>query len=81
MRVNGTSMTWGVFGDEGHLNISTPTTLENLNAYNPQFSVDNSGVGYAAHRVQSLVLKRIRRITDEGDVLEDSTVRTVFPKN
>ena len=79
--INGTSLTWGEFGDEGHLKISMPTSLDDLNSYNPQFSVDNSGVGYAAHRVQSLVIKRIRRFTDDGEVLEDSTVRTVYPQN
>ena len=54
-----------------------PTTLENLNSYHPTVSVGNSGISYAANRVQSLVLKRVRVTTSEGEVLEDSTARPV----
>ena len=79
--IDGTSTTWGAFGNDGSLSITIPTTLTDLNFYDPEFSVDNSGVGYAAHRVQSLSLNRIRRITSEGHLLEDSHVRTVFPRN
>jgi hypothetical protein len=78
---DGTSTTWGAFGNDGNLKTTAPTTLVNLNTYNPQFSVDNSGVGYAAHRVKSLVLKRIRLIAADGNVSEDSNARTVFPQN
>ena len=78
---NGNSATWGSFGDTGHLKTVSSSTLVNLNGYNPEFSVDNSGVGYAANRVQTLVLKRVRLITDTGEVLEDTTLRTVFSQN
>jgi hypothetical protein len=78
---DGTSATWGSFGNQGNLKTITATTLGNLNAYTPNFSVQNSGVGYAANRVQSLVLKRVRLITDTGQVIEDSTPRTVHSQN
>jgi hypothetical protein len=75
--VSGTSTTWGVFGGQGYLKASVATTLENLNAYNPAVSVENSGVSFAANRVQSLVLRRVRLVMSNGEVLEDNTARTV----
>jgi hypothetical protein len=78
---DGTSTTWGAFGNDGSLSITMPTTLTDLNFYDPQVSVDHSGIGYASHRVQSLSLNRIRWITSEGHLLEDSHVRTIFPRN
>ena len=77
--VNGSSTTWGAFGGPGELQAATTSRLANLNGYDSTFSTDNSGVGYAANRVHSLVLKRVRLITDSGDVLEDTTSRTAFP--
>jgi hypothetical protein len=75
--VDGSSTTWGSFGGQGYLKADVPTTLANLNNYNPAVSVENSGISYAANRVQSLVLKRVRVTTSQGEVLEDSTPRTV----
>lgn len=74
---NGHSTTWGDFGGDGLLKIDVPTTLTNLNLYDPQVSVDNSAVGYAANRVTSLVLKRVRVVTSTGEVAEDTTPRVV----
>ena len=75
--VEGSSTTWGSFGGLGYLKADVSTTLDNLNNYRPTVSVENSGIPYAANRVQSLVLKRVRVTTSEGEVLEDSTVRPV----
>ena len=75
--VDGRSATWDSFGDQGHLSTVVTTDLTNLNGYTPTLSVKNSGVGYAANRVTSLVLKRVRAITASGDVLQDSTERVV----
>ncbi len=75
--VNGSSATWNAFGGQGYLKASVNTTLTNLNGYTPSVSVENSGVGYAANRVQSLVLRRIRLITSTGEVFEDNTPRVV----
>ncbi|HUT94737.1 MAG TPA: hypothetical protein VMY37_35095 [Thermoguttaceae bacterium] len=76
--VEGSSTTWGSFGGLGYLKADVSTTLENLNSYHPSVSVENSGISYAANRVQSLVLKRVRVTTSEGEVLEDSTARPVY---
>ena len=75
---NGTSQTWGAFGGGEKLRASVETTLTNLNGYNPQISVSNSGVGFSSNRVGSLVLKRVRTYTAEGEVVEDNEPKTVY---
>ena len=40
--------------------------------YKPAQTVANSGVGYAANRVQKLVLKKVRMVSASGEVLEES---------
>lgn len=75
--VNGHSATWGEFGDQGNLKVSVNSSLTNLNNYNPTVSVKNSGIGFAANRVYSLVLLRVRLITSTGAVIEDNTERVV----
>ncbi len=57
------------------------TTLGDLNGYTPTVSVENSGIAYAANRVQSLVLKRVRLFVSTGEVLEDTAPRTVHSQN
>jgi hypothetical protein len=75
--VNGSSATWGAFGGQGYLKLFVPAGLGNLNAYTPEVSVQQSGIGYAGNRVQSLVLKRVRYQLSTGEVLEDGTPRVV----
>ena len=75
---NGSSTTWGNFGGQGYLKASVNTTLTSLDAYDPAVSVENSGVNYAANRVQSLVLKRVRVYTSAGEQVEDTTARIVY---
>jgi len=75
--ITGTSTTWGAFGGQGYLKASVASTLRNLNAYSPAVSAANSGVSYAANRVQSLTLKRVRYFTSTGAQIEDNTARVV----
>lgn len=75
--LGGSSTTWGAFGGQGYLKASVPSTLANLNAYDPALSVKNSGVSYAGNRVQSLVLRKVRLVMSNGAVLEDATPRPV----
>ena len=70
-----------MFGGQGYLQSSLPTNLTSLNEYNPKLSVLNSGVGFAANRVTSLTLKAVRGVTSDGQVLQDTTVRPVYPRN
>jgi hypothetical protein len=75
--INGSSTTWGSFGGQGYLQAIVASTLSDLNSYRPQVSIANSSVGFAANRVQSLVLKRVRYKMSNGQVWEDATPRVV----
>lgn len=79
--IRGSSQTWGEFGGEGNLKIVVNATLGDLNGYHPDVSVANSRIGFAANRVQSLVLKRVRLFTSTGEQLEDTTQRVVHQQN
>jgi hypothetical protein len=79
--ITGSSTTWGAFGGQGYLKASLASTLGNLNAYSPAVSAANSGVSYAANRVQSLVLKRVRYYTSTGEQIEDTTARVVHSQD
>jgi hypothetical protein len=69
--VDGHSLSWGEFGN-GELSLDFASSLENLNQYDPQVSVSNSGIGFAGNRVISLKLKKVRVFTSTGDVVEVS---------
>lgn len=73
--VDGSSTTWGSFGDEQRLRIAVPTTLTSLNSYSPAVSVAQSGVGFAGNRVVKLAMTNCKAITSSGLVVEDSTDR------
>ena len=76
--VNGQSETWNAFGGDGsRLRVSQMTTLLNLNGYDPEVSIANSGVGYASNRVQSMTLKRVRVTMSDGTVVVNDTPRNV----
>lgn len=75
--VNGNSTTWGTFGGGTNLYSSYGTSLTDLNGYSPDFSVENSGIGFASNRVQSLTLKRVRYTLANGNVVTDNTPRVV----
>ncbi len=75
--INGHSTTWGNFGGQGYLKTSICFPQDDLEYYDPYVSVANSGVGYAANRVQSLALKRVRIFLSTGEQWEDTTPRIV----
>ena len=75
--VGGASATWGSFGGQGYLKAIVATSLADLGGYSPQVSARYSGVSYAGNRVASLVLKQVRTITQNGQVVEDNTPRVV----
>jgi hypothetical protein len=75
---NGNSTSWGAFGSGGNIKLSLITGLLNLNAYSPDLSVSNSGIGFGSQRVQSLKLKKVRYYDALGNLLsEDTTPRVV----
>jgi hypothetical protein len=55
-------------------------SLLNLDTYSPDVSVANSGIGFAANRVQSLKLKQVRVTTSSGTVYIDTTQRVAHPQ-
>jgi len=75
--LNGNSATWGIFGGQGYLRSSQPCSVENLNAYSPDDTIDNSGVGFASNRVHSLTLKQVRYYLSNGEVITDNSPRVV----
>ena len=79
--INGTSSCWGAFGGQGYLKMSVSTNLTNLNNYDPAISVQHSGVGYAANRVDSLVLKQVRVVFADGQIAVDDQIRIVCQNN
>jgi hypothetical protein len=79
--IDGNSTTWGNFGGQGYLKTTMNTNLLNLNGYHPAVSVQHSGIGYAANRVQELVLSEVRLTLADGQVLVDQTDRFVYQTN
>lgn len=77
---NGSSSTWGTFGNGESLKLTFPVILSNLNGYQPGVSVKNSGIGYASNRVKSLTLQRVRYILSTGDQYEDTQATVVYPR-
>ncbi len=73
----GSSSTWNHFGGRGKLTTSTSTNLESLNGYDPDVSVEHSGVVYAGNRVGKLVLKKVRIVGEDGNDYVDSSPRVV----
>jgi hypothetical protein len=78
--VNGQSQTWGTFGGDDQA-ITVNTHLDNLNAYDPNVSLSNSGVSFGSNRVTSLVLKAVRWYDASGKLIRQVTApQPVYPK-
>jgi len=68
---NLTSTTWGNFDtDEVALAASTATTLSNLNSYDPNISLANTGIDFGSTRVAKLGLKQVKTVTEDEKVTE-----------
>jgi hypothetical protein len=76
--VNGSSTSWGAFGGQGYLKTAVSSATHSLAEYSPETSRAKSGIGFAANRVQSLVLQEVRYYSSEGLILRDTTRRVVF---
>lgn len=76
--VDGQSTTWGNFGQgQGTLGVSMASTLSDLSAYKPDYSLANSGVSWQSNRVASMTLLRVRYYSGGRLISTDSTERTV----
>jgi hypothetical protein len=75
---NGTSKSFGAFGDENALRIQVKTTLDNLNDMSLENSIKHSRVTYGANHVQKFTRLRVRMLNVAGDAIAtDSQVRDV----
>jgi hypothetical protein len=78
--MNGQSQTWGPFGGRG-TGIFIGTDFPNLNGYDPNVSVNNSGVSFASNLVTSLTLQAVRWYDVNRNLIKQTTdPRVVYPK-
>jgi hypothetical protein len=66
---NGQSSSWGSFGGPSTA-VKLSSNLSNLNDYSPSRSIQSSGIGFAANRVGSLKLVRIRAFLSNGTYIQ-----------
>jgi hypothetical protein len=85
--INGNSVTWGTFGGNpvlgysGHLVLSINTALSNLNGYDPNVSLDNSGVSFGGNVVVSQTLMAVRYYDINGKLIAQiTTPQVVHPQ-
>lgn len=76
--LNGTSTTWGKFGGKTELVVSKQTSLQDLNAYDPNVTTDASGVEYGNSRVSKLTLRKLRVYTGNKKSTEHALDRVVY---
>lgn len=68
------SRTWGSFASSG-IKVTVPTTETSLDAYSPEFSLENSMVNLGAHRIDILYITTIRKTFADGHTETDYTDR------
>lgn len=64
--VDGEGDSWNHFGGES-FDLTVATQFTKLNNYRPRISIEQSGIGYAGNRVSSLVLRKLRWKTADGE--------------
>lgn len=74
---DGHSTTWGNFGSDGTMKAVISWSVSDLNGYDPQVSIQNSGVTFAGNRVASLSLKAIRAVRADGTTITVSVDQVV----
>ncbi len=79
---NGQSATWGNFGGTDDTTLAVSTAASNLNGYDPNVSLDNSGVSFASNLVTSLTLTAVRFYAADGSLITQiTTPQVVHPQN
>ena len=63
---DGTSASFGAFGNDGALALSVYTGQPNLNDYTPSVSISQSGIAFAGNRVGSLTLMKVTWTMSDG---------------
>ncbi len=67
---DGSSSTWGSFGNGDGLIMWTGYNMDRLNDYQPSVSIGESGITFAGNRVSSLVLTKLVWKTADGTTSE-----------
>ena len=75
--IDGSSETFGAFGDTGGLTLALFTTRHDLNPYDPENSIRYSRVTFGANRVGYFKRTAIRFYAEDGLYLSDVTQRFV----
>ncbi|SIO23901.1 hypothetical protein SAMN05444166_3178 [Singulisphaera sp. GP187] len=76
--LGGKSTTWGRFGQgNGNLSISFATTINDLSAYSPDYSLAKSGVTWESNHVSSMTLVQVRYYSGGQLVSTDTKSRPV----
>lgn len=76
--INGHSSSWGTFGGES-MTVRTARPIASLNGYTADTSVANSWITFGSNRVQSLVLRAIRKYDGDGNLVsEDANPRVIY---
>ena len=70
---NGTSTTYGTFGNNNSLKVWLFTERNDLNPYDPNNSIENSRVTFGSNHVQYFKRKAIRFYDANGDLYAEST--------
>lgn len=68
--IDGTSLSWGPFGNDGSLRLTVPSSLDGLNGYRPAVSIAQSQVSAAGKVAPTLVLAKLVWQTDDGEIHE-----------
>jgi hypothetical protein len=77
--INGQSATWGQFGQsQGLSGVNLSTSLSDLGAYKPNYSVAKSGVSWESNRVTSMTLVQVRYYKSGQLIATDSNPRSVL---
>lgn len=74
---NGTSTTWGAFGQGSQLSATFPASVQSLGSYDPDDSARRSGVGWESNLVTSLTLVRVRYYSGGQLLWTDTNPRPV----
>jgi hypothetical protein len=75
---NGSSQTWGQFGNGNSLNLSVGFDRTNLNTYDPSASLAYSYVGFGSNRVQQVVRTAVRYYSNGTLLSTDSTQQVLW---
>lgn len=76
--INGVSDTWGTFDGDRALRLRVPSSIEDLNDWDPTNSIKHSRIGYGANRIVMFKRTEIRYFNRDGLLDHTTTEDTVI---